>query len=77
MTIVYDWWWHMTVAVACSGEFDFPCQTMPSEQMYRLTSTYLSFLQMAQYLLASHVETDIEDFEDVLYEQSLLAEPRG
>ncbi|XP_065059663.1 ras-specific guanine nucleotide-releasing factor 1-like [Rhopilema esculentum] len=32
---------------------------------------------MALYLLATHVDVDHEDFEDDLYEKSLLAEPRG
>ena len=36
-----------------------------------------SFSQIAMYLLAAHVDVDCADFEDQLYEKSLLAEPRG
>jgi len=32
---------------------------------------------IALYLLAAHLDVDCPDFEDNLYEKSLLAEPRG
>eukprot|EP00794_Sanderia_malayensis_P009802 gene9802-10807_t len=46
-------------------------------QYQQLRYTMELDINIAQYLLASHVDSDIPDFEDMLYEQSLVAEPRG